>query len=249
MGKIIELDKSVIPACDVDTIYQLERIVGNTKDVKYIKAYKIGFNLVFAHGLPAVVEAVKDIRSDAVVIYDHQKGGTDIPDMGKKFANRMKEAGVDAAILFPMAGPETQKAWTEALLEKDIGVLIGGEMTHKGYKHVDGGYIHDEAPEEMYVNGAECGVTDFVVPGNKPEVIELFRDILINECGIDPVFYAPGFVAQLGKITDAAKVAGDRWHAIAGRGIYNPNKKENLDDVTSEEITNAAKELTSQLYV
>jgi len=249
MGKIIELDKSVIPACDVDTVYQLHKIVSNTRDVEFIKAYKIGFNLVFAYSLPTVVESVKNVRPDAVVIYDHQKGGTDIPAMGKKFANRMKKAGVDAAILFPMAGPETQKAWTEALFENDIGVLIGGEMTHEGYRHADGGYIHDGAPEEMYINGADHGVTDFVVPGNKPEVIELFRDVLINECGIDPVFYAPGFVAQLGKVTDAAKVAGHKWHAITGRGIYNPNKKEKLDDVTSEEIQIAAKELTSQLYI
>jgi orotidine-5'-phosphate decarboxylase len=34
------------------------------------------------------------------------------------------------------------------------------------------------------------------------------------------VFYSPGLVAQGGSITEGAKVAGDSWHAIVGRGIY-----------------------------
>ena len=71
----------------------------------------------------------------------------------------------------------------------------------------------------MYRIAARAGVNNFVVPGNKPDVIKQVRDVVEAE-GISPVFYAPGFVAQGGKIEAAAKVAGDRFHGIVGRGIY-----------------------------
>ena len=49
------------------------------------------------------------------------------------------------------------------------------------------------------------------------------------------MFYTPGFVAQGGKISDAARVAGDNWHAIVGRGIYKAkNKKQAALELTRE---------------
>ena len=120
-------------------------------------------------------------------------------------------------------------------------------MTHPRYKRSEGGYIHDESLLEMYLIAAEHGVTDFVVPGNKADRIEFYRDSLMENTRDTPVFYAPGFVAQGGKITDAGKAAGDKWHAIVGRGIYNPNKKDNQKDVSFKEIREAAIKMTSQI--
>jgi len=51
------------------------------------------------------------------------------------------------------------------------------------------------------------------------EKIKQVRELVEAE-GVSPVFYAPGFIAQGGKIEAAAKVAGDRFHGIVGRGIY-----------------------------
>lgn len=76
-----------------------------------------------------------------------------------------------------------------------------------------------EGAMNMYKIAARAGVNNFVVPGNKPDVIEQIKAI-IEEEGITPTFYAPGFVAQGGKISDATKVAGNSWSAIVGRGIY-----------------------------
>jgi len=98
-------------------------------------------------------------------------------------------------------------------------------MTHPKYVRSEGGYIADEAIMEMYLNAANLGVSDFVVPGNKPDDIRRIRETL-EQRGVSPTFYAPGFVAQGGSISDAAKVAGDSWHAIVGRGIY--KAEENL---------------------
>ncbi|HLD58731.1 MAG TPA: orotidine 5'-phosphate decarboxylase / HUMPS family protein [archaeon] len=221
---IIKIPRSVIPACDVAELEKFEQIVEETAQIEKIGAYKIGFELALQYGLPKVVKTARK-HTDKPIIYDHQKAGTDIPDTGKGFAAVCKKAKLDAAILFPQAGPETEKAWIIALKEAGIEVIVGGEMTHKGYLESESGYIQNEAPKRMYELAVTVGVKDFVVPGNKPEKITFYKSFLESK-GIEPVFYSPGLIAQGGKISDSAKAAGKKWHAIIGRGIYEaPNIK------------------------
>ena len=238
MSSLIEMDRSIIPACDVRDLDHLKSIVDQTALIDEIGGYKVGFTLGLSYGLPAVVEAVRE-SSDKPVIYDHQKAGTDIPDTGADFAAVAAGAGVDAVILFPQAGPETQQEWTQRAQEAGLTVIIGGQMTHTGYLDEDGGYILDNAPMRMYMSGVEQGVTDFVVPGNDPESIHQIRQEILMK-GIEPVFYAPGFIAQGGNISKAANASGKRWHAIVGRGIYNAEKQ-------GKSFREAALELTDQL--
>ena len=203
--------------------------------MKKIGGYKIGLELSLFYGLPRLVEVVKNNAPDKKFIYDHQKGATDIPDLGAKFAKVCKKSGVDAVILFPQSGPRTQVAWTGECLQQDLFVLVGGEMTHPKYKRSEGGYISDEALEEMYLRAARQGVNHFVVPGNKIDRIKLYREIIEQE-GVDGVYHSPGFVTQGGKIDDATKVAGDNWHAIVGRAI-----------TEAKDIRTAAEQMTSKL--
>lgn len=233
LEKIIQTDRSVIPACDVP-IDLFEKIVKETGDIEKIGGYKVGLFLGLDYGLPKIVETARK-HTDKPIIYDHQKAGTDIPALGEKFAGVCKKSGVDAIILFPQAGPETEKAWIKAAQDEELGVIVGGLMTHPRYVRSEGGYLANEAIMEMYGNAADLGVADFVVPGNRPEDIARIREFL-EEKDITPTFYAPGFVAQGGVISDAVKVAGDYWHAIVGRGIYK-----------AENIREAAFELTSNL--
>jgi len=232
--RIIQRDRSVIPACDVDTIEEFETLVKETADVDGIGGYKTGLILSLRYGLPKIVEVVRKY-TEKPIIHDHQKAATDIPELGKKFAKICKGAGVDAVILFPQSGPETERAWIYHALDHDLKVIVGGRMTHPAYSVSEGGFITDEGAFEMYKIAARAGVNNFVVPGNKPDVIAQVKELVEAE-GVSPVFYAPGFVAQGGKIEDAAKVAGDRWHAITGRAI-----------IEAEDKRKAAEELTSKL--
>lgn len=233
MGEIIRSDRSVIPACDVETIEELEELVEKTAHVEGIGAYKIGFGLGLKYGLPEVCETIRD-RSDLPIIYDHQKSATDIPATGELFARVCHDSGVDAIILFPQAGPATEVAWVDACMKKGLGVIVGGEMTHPQYKMSEGGFLDDSGITRIYEIARENDVKDFVVPGNKPDRIEFYADLLKD---IRPVFYSPGLVAQGGKITDSAQAAGKRWHAIVGRGIYQ-----------TPDMELAAKELTEALF-
>jgi orotate phosphoribosyltransferase len=223
--KFIERDKGVIPACDVP-LNKFEELIRATEDIEAIVAYKIGFEALLG-GLDKWVRTARKY-TDKPIIYDHQKGMTDIPDTGRRFAEIVKNAGVDAIIGFPLSGPETQWEWIHSAFEQDLEVLIGGEMTHPRYKTSEGGYISDDSLIRMYVLGAKAGVNNFVVPSNKPDRIALYKSEIEKAIpGIKPAFYSPGLVAQGGKISEAVKVAGDRWYGIVGRGIYAaPNMRE-----------------------
>ncbi|MBR9700221.1 orotidine 5-phosphate decarboxylase [Candidatus Woesearchaeota archaeon] len=227
---IINASTSVIPACDV-SLEKLKDLVKETCSVDGIGGYKIGFELVLPHGFAKVISAIRE-HTDLPIIYDHQKAGTDIPDTGRKFMAACK--GVNAVILFPQAGPVTEEEWIKAGQEAGMKIIVGGEMTHKGYLESDDGFLKDDMPTQVYTLAAQLGVTDFVVPGNKPDKIMEYRRLL-EGLGIKPVFYSPGLITQGGSLTEGAKAAGDNWHAIIGRGIYE-----------AKDMHKAAKEFTKE---
>ncbi len=231
---IIKIPRSVVPACDIGGLKDFEDLVKKVDKVGGIGAYKIGFELGLKYGLPAVVKAARK-HTKKPIIYDHQKAGTDVPFTGEKFAKVCAEAKIDAVILFPQAGPATEREWIKACQKAKLGVIVGGEMTHEAYLKSDGGFIEDMAPIRMYEVAIENGVTEFVVPGNKPEKIRFYRHFFTSK-GIRPVLHSPGLVSQGGSITESGKAAGESWHAIVGRALYEAKDRKQ-----------AAEELCSQL--
>ncbi len=225
MKPIIPLQKSVVVACDLIPAL-LPNLVQATSDIHGIGGYKVGFRLTVIDGLPKVVEAIKRITAKPI-IFDGQKFGNDIPEIGVEFAGDLALCGVDAVIIFPFTGPVTQRVWTEACLKQGLKVIVGGEMTHRGFLEADGGYIRNIAPNDIYKLAAEMGIRDFVVPGNKPATVQHYRKYIDDICaGTDykeSCLYAPGFISQGGDVTETGKVAGDNWHAIVGSAIYKQN--------------------------
>lgn len=230
--QIIKQERSVIPACDV-SLEEFEKLVEQTADIPGIGGYKIP-GTSGRKGWETWVETARK-HTNKPLIYDHQKAATDIPDQGKQFMKDVKESGFDAVILFPQAGPETERAWIYHALNEGLGIIVGGRMTHPAYTQSEGGFITDEGAMEMYRIAARAGISNFVVPGNKIEVIEEVKKVIEAE-GVEPIFYSPGFIAQGGKIEDAAKVIGRTWHAIIGKGIFQ-----------APDIRKAATEYTSQM--
>jgi orotidine-5'-phosphate decarboxylase len=214
---IIPQPRSIIPACDVG-VEHYQALLKATADLTGIGGYKIGFALALSIGLPRAVEIARRFTHKPL-IYDHQKAGSDIPDTGRVFARVCREAGIDSVILFPHAGPETERAWIDYCRNEDLNVIVGGLMTHAKFVRSEGGYIADEAVIELYELAANLGVNDYVVPGNNPVAISKIRAMLERERA-HPVFYSPGFVAQGGGMKEAIDAAGKHYHAIVGRGIY-----------------------------
>ncbi len=222
MKRILPCKRSVIVAADVPDYPTLGNLANAVRDVPGISGFKIGSLLGLA-GLADAVRIVRRYELSTPIIYDHQKWGNDIPEMGNPFAAQLARSGVDAAILFPFAGPATQEAYTKACFDVGLQVITGGIMTHPKFLVSEGGYIADETVERIYRFACQLGVQHFVVPGNKVDWVRRIRAILVEELGVGEgnfVLYAPGFITQKGDISECGQAAGDEWHAIVGSAIY-----------------------------
>jgi orotidine-5'-phosphate decarboxylase len=208
--------RSLILACD-GGIADLQRVVGETCDLPQVGAYKIGARLALSDGLSAVVRRTRQLTTKPL-IYDHQKAGTEAPHTAVGFMATLVDAGVDAVILFPFAGPQSQMTWTQAAIERGLTTLVGAHMSLPDFLSEDGGYVPRSSVERIYRSAAASGVRDFVVPGNDLDAIGRIRSI-VDGAVDEATYYAPGFVLQGGSISEASRVAGGRWHAIVGRGV------------------------------
>ena len=221
----------VIPALDVTDMEALHRVVKAVADHPLIYGFKLGFSLGLAFGLPQVSETIRKYSAKPL-IYDHQKAATDIPDTGKLFARVMSNAGMDEVILFPQAGPATEKAWIGAIQEAGMKVIVGGIMTHPEYRESEGGYLKDEAVIRMYRLAYEAGVRDFVVPLTKPQAtLEIYKQIGMDDrCR----FYSPGYGKQGG---NPARFDFIRTHyLIIGRSLLQADQPALFLDTLQDEL-------------
>jgi orotidine-5'-phosphate decarboxylase len=213
--------RGLVVAADVADLRDLGVLVRETTHLEFIAGYKVGIELVGPHGFYAVCEAMRR-ESDLPLIYDHQKWGTDIPEIsGGRTLGRMKEAGFDALIIFPFSGVETLRRAVAGCLENGLLPIVGGEMTHPGFLSSAGGYLESAAPERMYRDAAHMGASAFVVPGTKPDRIVKYKTLIESLVG-HPTFFFPGIGrGQGGDIVEAFKAASPNpSYAIVGRGIY-----------------------------
>ena len=236
--------RAIVPACDVDSLWKLDRLVEATCAIPGIDAYKIGMTLTERFGVRAVVKRIRAITTFQAIIWDRQKAATDIPPMGKEFANIAFDAMVDGVIIFPQAGPATERAWLKELNTLGVPTIVGLHMTHANYTESEGGWILDRATQEAFDIAIDAGVTDFVLPGNKPEVVAHYTDYLSSRVENHRA-WAPGFISQGGDITECGKAAGDRWCAIVGTALT--SKITTPRGTSVEEITEVGKMLTAQI--
>ncbi|MGC1121423.1 MAG: orotidine 5'-phosphate decarboxylase / HUMPS family protein [Candidatus Methanofastidiosia archaeon] len=223
---LFQLRYGIIVACDVESIDRFRRILEETSSIEGIVGYKIGCLLVLRYGLSQLMETTKE-TTDLPVIYDHQKAGTDIPQLGEDFAQVCADGEVSGVIVFPQSGPVTEDAFISALLKRDLVPIVGGEMTHPKYLSNDGGFIREDAPMEIYRIAAEKHVDHFVVPGNKPEVIRKYYNML-SPIVKKPKYCLPGIGRQGGDIKSAFRYLEEAAaYAIIGSGIY---RQKNMGD-------------------
>jgi orotidine-5'-phosphate decarboxylase len=207
----------LIPALDTD-VQTFEKIVEETHEIEGIGGYKLGFRLGLGLGLPSAVKIIRKYTNKPI-IYDHQKGGTDIPEFGEIFVDVCQDAGVDSIILFPFTGVRTLEKWVEVCQKKSMQVIVGGVMTHPGFLYSEGGIIADDGIFRIYTAAAKSGVENYVVPATRPELSWQIFELLSNR-GVKPTFYSPGIGTQGGKWRDLCKEEGPSWHAIVGRSLY-----------------------------
>jgi len=230
---MFEREHGIIVACDVDDMEALKELYNVTHDIEGIVGYKIGANLALQYGLKNIME---EVDFSLPVIYDHQKAGTDIPRMGEKFAKACKKAGMKGIIIFPQAGPESEKAFIDAIFANEMVPMVGGEMTHTAYLAEEGGFLMDNAPARIYEIAAKKGVEYFILPGNREEAMRRYHLMLTSMIN-EPKYCMPGIGTQGGSITKAFSILrGCPAYAIIGSAIYK-----------SKDIAKAAKDFAREV--
>jgi orotidine-5'-phosphate decarboxylase len=140
--------------------------------------------------------------------------------MGKPFAKVCRDAGVRGVIFFPQAGPKTLEGFVTAAFDAGLTPIVGLVMTHDAYLESEGGYIVDEAPERMAETAVKLGVTDFVLPGTKPEVVKRFAAGALSGVKAASIMM-PGIGSQGGSLATAFDAARPhRRFAIIGSAVY-----------------------------
>ena len=204
----------IIPALDTADLDAALRLVCKVAGRESVYGFKLGFSLGLGFGLPETVRRIRE-WTDKPLIYDHQKAATDIPDTGALFGDVMKRAGIDEVILFPHTGPRTLEAWTKAMQERQLKVIVGAVMTHPAYLVSEGGFIADAAAAAIYKQAVGLGVGAFVVPLTKPDVVaKLAREVPFTA---QQEFYSPGFGAQKGDPAQFPMLA--KHYLIMGRSL------------------------------
>jgi len=224
----------IILAADVSTLAQLDKLLELARSTPAIVALKVGFTLSLRFGLRQVVQRVRS-KHELPVIYDHQKAGTDIPDMGRPFAKACRDCGAKAAIFFPQAGPKTLEGFVTGALAEKLVPIVRLVMTHSAYLQSEGGFIMDDAPDRICKLAMDLGVTNFVLPGTKTDLVQHFA-FIFKEKRLDATIMMPGIGSQGGSIQQAFMAAEPlRRFAIIGSSIYaakNPDAV--LADLVSE---------------
>ena len=212
-------DSGVIPALDVETVDELQRLVEMTHDIEGIVGYKLGVVGALRLGLRGAAQAVRDL-TDLPIIYDHQKAGPDIPDMAGKYISICRDAGVHGLILFPLAGKRSVHEFVGHAQREGLDPIVGGALPFAEYYVSGGGYVADDVLERIFALSVTLGVADFVIPANDPEAVG--RHVETLKAGVDrPGVFLPGIGALGGSIEEAfAAAAGCRRYAVVGRGIY-----------------------------
>ncbi len=230
--------RGIVPALDFTDLKKLEEIATACKDNPKVTGFKIGALLIGAHGMKTVVELLRSINPDKIIIYDQQKAGTDIPETGEGFMRQCCEAGVDAVILFPLSGPEVLRAWTYYAYNYGLQVIVGGVMTHAAFLKSEGGWIDDNGAYKIYEIAAGCGVDCFIVPGTKIDAIKKIKTIIDdNKWVVDHEIQvlSPGIITQGGPLKEVEESAGDYgFQGIIGRAINDAkDPKQAVIDLTN----------------
>lgn len=208
-----------MPALDIDSPEQLEKVVRETTRREGVAGYKLGLTSVLRFGLQESMRRLRDL-TDLPIIYDHQKAGPDMPDMASKFTAICKQADVDGLILFPVAGPTAVDSFVFESLRAGLIPVVGGEIPVPDYGASGGGYLLDDALDRILDRAVQNGADHFVLPANDTAKIRRWAS-WVGANVESPALFLTGFGSLGGSIDAAFSAAAvcSRRYAIVGRLI------------------------------
>ncbi len=213
------MSHGIICATDLDDLEAIRRLLAAIDPVEGLIGYKFGSLLALRHGLAAVVKAFRALTRKTL-IYDHQKAGLDVPSMAPEFANVCRDAGMDAIILFPVAGPGGVEAFVGAALKAGLTPIVGGALPLPDYLVTGGGYVADDALGRIIGQAYALGARDFIIPATDDAAIARHA-ARFGGREQQTRLYMPGIGPLGGDIGRSFMAARPlATYAIIGRAIY-----------------------------
>lgn len=186
-----------------------------------IAAYKVSSLQAMEAGLRATAAELR-LSTKIPLIYDHQKGCTDVPEIVEQQVKFAAEAGVDSFIGVPHgAGRKSLESFVAACKKFNVLPIVLTEMTHPE----SDSYLHMDYSWKIFQDAIKLGVRHIVAPANKPERLKLIRE-WIKQSGKEIYVTSPGIGQQGGSAREAVQAGTD--YPIIGRQIYqseNPAKE------------------------
>jgi orotidine-5'-phosphate decarboxylase len=208
----------VVCATDLDDLEAIARLVNAIDSVEALVGYKFGSLLALRFGLATVVKAFRGLTSKWL-IYDHQKAGLDIPSMAPEFAAVCRDAGMDALILFPVAGPGSVDAFVGATLKVGLIPIVGGALPLPDYLVPGGGFVAEDSLFRILERAYALGARDFIIPATDALAIRTHAATFAARSGTR--LFMPGIGPLGGDITRSFEAARPLdSYAIIGRAIY-----------------------------
>ncbi|MBI4456638.1 MAG: orotidine 5'-phosphate decarboxylase [Acidobacteria bacterium] len=211
----------IICACDLDNLDAVRRLLEEVDSIEGLVGYKLGSLLALRYGLAAAVRAMREMTAK-LLLYDHQKAGLDVPSMAAEYVKVCRDSGVDALILFPLAGPSAVDAFVSETLKAGLVPVVGGALPLKDYLARKGGYVMGTALTRIAERAFDLGARDFIIPATDARAI---RRHVRRFAGRGARLFMPGIGPLGGDITNAFTAArGMSAYAIIGRAIYADSK-------------------------
>ena len=181
--ELFKLNRGIVISCNFREFQKLEEMVKSTRGLSFVAGYKVGMELAIRSGLGKVVYSIRKF-TDLPIIYDHQKFGSDVPEIYRKsLFEAIKSSGIDALIIIPYSGKETLNIFVKRCFDAGLVPIVGGGLSHKGYIIEEGGYLDNKAHKKIYLDAARLGVSHFLMSCSRLDRIKIYCHKLENIVG------------------------------------------------------------------
>jgi len=198
----MEKKSGIIVALDIESREKALMLALEISDL--IDGIKVGYPLVLSSG----ISIVRDLSKLTKVICDFKLA--DIPNTNKMIALLAKQNGAEGIIVQGFTGSDSIRAVVESFSPGEVYSVV--EMTHPGALE----FIQPVSMDIARIS-VQAGVNGFIVPGTRPERIEIYRKNFPNM-----KLFAPGIGVQGGNAKKVIESGAD--FLIIGRSIYESEK-------------------------
>lgn len=223
--EIFKAKNGILIEFNSDNTKIISSIITSTRDFPFIVGYKINAESIILSGLESIVKLIKE-QSSLPLIYDHQKFGSDNPDISwGGIIEKIKKVGVDALVILPYAGKEILKRIIKSCNKIGLLAIVCGDLSYKGYFNDEGGYIDSDSQQRIYLDAARLGVSHFLMSCNRLERIKIYCHQLGSIVGQLNIFLTAINSMECTNLPDAcSQIKQNNVYAVFDKEFDNPTE-------------------------